>query len=304
MNEAPSDIAHSPLIMLVLELTDVTRIRSFLGTDRAWADYALGDLDPAHFQFTEWYGAEENGELLAVVMVYHDLEPPIWFATGEARGIELILDRAVRLPQISLSIREEHLSIIAKYYQTEPVPMLKMALLPQDFRLAVPAIGNRAWRAEAERRPVPTEVVASKQMDAQRVRSSVANLIRLTLTHLPQLEALYALGGGDAFRQRSLALGVFYGILVDDHLISVAGTHIVSESERVAALGNVMTHPDYRGRGLATLATSAVCEELLKCGIELIGLSVSRSNEAAIRVYEKIGFKRHVPFYEGTAIRR
>jgi len=35
----------------------------------------------------------------------------------------------------------------------------------------------------------------------------------------------------------------------------------------------------------------------------MIGLSVSRSNAAAIRVYEKIGFKRHVPFYEGTAIR-
>jgi ribosomal protein S18 acetylase RimI-like enzyme len=46
-----------------------------------------------------------------------------------------------------------------------------------------------------------------------------------------------------------------------------------------------------------------VCEELLDRGIEMIGLSVSRSNEAAIRVYEKIGFKRGVPFYEGTAIR-
>ena len=32
-------------------------------TDRFFADYALGDLDPAHFQFTEWYGAEEDGEL-------------------------------------------------------------------------------------------------------------------------------------------------------------------------------------------------------------------------------------------------
>jgi predicted GNAT family acetyltransferase len=86
-------------------------------------------------------------------------------------------------------------------------------------------------------------------------------------------------------------------------LVSVAGTHIVSDNERIAALGNVLTHPDYRGQGLATMVTSAVCEELLDRGIELIGLSVSRSNEAAMRVYEKIGFKRHVPFYEGTAIR-
>ena len=55
-------------------------MRPFLLTDRFFADYALGDLDPAHFQFTEWFGAEENGELRAVVMLYNDLEPPILFA--------------------------------------------------------------------------------------------------------------------------------------------------------------------------------------------------------------------------------
>ena len=51
------------------------------------------------------------------------------------------------------------------------------------------------------------------------------------------------------------------------------------------------------------MATRAVCEELLDRDMEMIGLSVSRSNEAAIRVYEKVGFKRRVPFYEGTASR-
>ena len=86
--------------MHVVALHDPDRIRQFLLTDRFFADYALGDLDPAHFQFTEWFGAEEDGELRAVVMLYHDLNPPIFFATGEARGIEAILDRAVKLPQI------------------------------------------------------------------------------------------------------------------------------------------------------------------------------------------------------------
>ena len=81
-------------------LQRLDRIRPFLVTDRFFADYALGDLDPAHFQFTEWFGAEEDGELRAVVMLYHDLNPPIFFATGEARGIEAILDRAMKLPQI------------------------------------------------------------------------------------------------------------------------------------------------------------------------------------------------------------
>jgi RimJ/RimL family protein N-acetyltransferase len=291
--------------MRVISLTDSARIREFLLTDRFFADYALGDLDPAHFQFTEWFGAEENGELRAVVMLYHGLNPSIFFATGEARGIEAILSGAVKLPRIGLSIHEEHLPVIERFYRAEPVPMLKMSLLPEDFqqdsesRLAhtcrIAAVGRWA-QPDGER-------WSNTNRLKLRVPTSVWKLLRLDVSHMPPLEELYSHGGGDAFRRRSLELGVFYGVFDDERLVSVAGTHIVSDNERIAALGNVMTHPDYRGQGLATMATSAVCEELLDRGIELIGLSVSRSNVTAIRVYEKIGFIRRVLFYEGTATR-
>jgi len=133
--------------MRVITLSNRNLIRGFLLNDRFFADYALGDLDPAHFQFTEWYGAEENGELRAVVMVYHDLEPPILFATGQARGIELILDRPVNLPRVSLSIRDEHLPVIEKFYRTEPVPMLKMALLPAGPASPAPSLAVPLRRA-------------------------------------------------------------------------------------------------------------------------------------------------------------
>jgi ribosomal protein S18 acetylase RimI-like enzyme len=266
--------------MRVIGLRRPDRIRAFLKIDRFFADYALGDLDPKHFQFTEWFGAEEDRELRAIVMLYHDLQPPILFATGEPRGIEAILDRMARPLQIELSIREEHLPVVEKYYRTGIISMLKMALLRENRNRVSPA----AMELETSRR-IPVSVT------------------RLDVSHMPQLEALYAFGGGDAFRQRSLELGVFYGVFDGNRLVSVAGTHIVSDQERIAALGNVMTHPEYRGQGLATIATNTVCEELLDRGSEMIGLSVSRSNEAAIRVYEKIGFKRRVPFYEGTAIR-
>jgi ribosomal protein S18 acetylase RimI-like enzyme len=278
--------------MQVAVLRQPDRIRSFLSTDRFFADYALGDLDPAHFQFTEWFGAQEDDELRALVMLYNDLVPPIFFATGEAPGIEAILDQMVKLPQISLSIREEHLPAIAKYYRTELVPMLKMTLLPEDFRPVTKPGG-----------PTVSRGAAKHDTGGFIERPEVRAVTRLNVSHMSQLEALYAHGGGDAFRQRSLELGVFYGVFDDERLISVAGTHIVSDNERVAALGNVMTHPHYRGRGWATATTSAACQELLERGIEMIGLSVGRSNPAAQRVYEKIGFKRRVPFYEGTALR-
>jgi ribosomal protein S18 acetylase RimI-like enzyme len=289
--------------MQVVVLRQPDRIRPFLWADRFFADYALGDLDPAHFPFTAWFGAEEDGQLRTVVMLYNDLQPPILFALGEARGLEAILDRTVQLAHVGLSIREEHLPAIEEYYVTELVPMLKMSLLPEDFRPVTATSSRGALSPSAPTRParIGRATKQSHPWPQENTSRSALAVARLSLTHLPQLEALYAHGGGDAFRQRSLALGVFYGVLDHDCLVSVAGTHIVSECERIAALGNVTTHPAYRGQGLATLATSAVCEELLERGIEMIGLSVGRSNKAAQRVYEKIGFQRRVPFYEGTA---
>ncbi len=266
--------------MRVVNLRDPDRLRPFLWADRYFADYALGDLDPAHFQLAEWFGAEEAGELRSVVMVYHDLQPSIFFATGDIPGIELILDRMVRPPKIELSIREEYLPSVEKHYRAETIPMLKMALEP----------ANR-------------QRVSSFVLERATDQSSPVSLKRLDVSHMPLLEELYAYGGGDAFRQRSLELGVFYGIFAGERLVAVAGTHIVSDNEKLAALGNVMTHPAYRGRGLATVATYTVCEELLDRGIQLIGLSVGRYNQAAQRVYEKIGFKRYVPFFEGMAIK-
>ncbi len=291
--------------MQIVALRQPDRIRPFLWKDRFFADYALGDLDPAHFQFTKWFGAEEDGELYAIVMLYNDLNPPIFFAMGEARGIEAIFDRVVKLPQISLSICEEHLPIVEKHFRVEPVPMLKMALLPADFRSMTAAIGVTLSVAKSLRskNEILCRSAAENDTDAFVEHREALVMTRLNVSHMPQLEELYSHGGGDAFRQRSLELGVFCGVFDDDCLVSVAGTHIVSDNERIAALGNVMTHPDYRGRGLATAVTSAVCEELLDRGIGMIGLSVGRSNEAAIRVYEKIGFKRHVPFFEGIAIK-
>jgi len=98
--------------------------------------------------------------------------------------------------------------------------------------------------------------------------------------------------------------GVFYGVEQAGQLISVAGTHLVSDAYSVGAVGNVMTHPDHRGHGYATLATRAVCAELIQRGIKTIVLNVRQDNAPAIRVYEKLRFVRYCPFYEGVIERR
>lgn len=127
----------------------------------------------------------------------------------------------------------------------------------------------------------------------------------LTARDLEQVERLYASGdgGGIAFASFQLDTGFFHGIRRGGELVSVAGAHVVSCDESVAGVGNIFTRPDYRGQGLAQVVTSAVATTLKEAGIRTIGLNVELTNTAAIRVYERVGFRTHFTYYEGMADR-
>lgn len=79
--------------------------------------------------------------------------------------------------------------------------------------------------------------------------------------------------------------------------MSVAGVHVYSARFRMAALGNITTHPDWRGQGLGTAATAGLCKNLLKT-VDTVGLNVSSDNETAIRMYEKLGFEAVAKYNE------
>jgi ribosomal protein S18 acetylase RimI-like enzyme len=83
--------------------------------------------------------------------------------------------------------------------------------------------------------------------------------------------------------------------------LAAAGTHLVSRDEGAAALGNIYTRRDRRGRGLGRIVTSAVMREL--ASVETVGLNVRADNGAALSLYESLGFGRHCRFYEAVAVR-
>lgn len=80
-----------------------------------------------------------------------------------------------------------------------------------------------------------------------------------------------------------------YGVFVNGKLVSYAGSFI--QLPQVWMIGGVYTHPKHRNKGYATLATSAVTEEALK-NAEASALFVRSDNHSAIKVYEKIGYKK------------
>src|SRR5205085_664973 len=108
------------------------------------------------------------------------------------------------------------------------------------------------YRSESEKRM--WRMVLSSSLGG---RGKAENLVRLGPADLPAVRRLYADGAPageepDSFAPSMLETGVFFGWREDAELAAVAGTHLVVPAEGVAAIGNVYTRRDRRGRGLAT----------------------------------------------------
>ena len=132
-----------------------------------------------------------------------------------------------------------------------------------------------------------------------------AAVTRLGAGDLPALVQLYADGEAsgespDFFYSSMVTSGVFFGVYEGEQLAAAAGTHLLAREEGAAAIGNIYTRRDRRGRGMGRLVTSAVVGTL--AGIETIGLNVRTDNGAAIHLYESLGFERHCHFYEALAV--
>ncbi|MEO3778968.1 GNAT family N-acetyltransferase [Micromonospora sp. B11E3] len=104
-------------------------------------------------------------------------------------------------------------------------------------------------------------------------------------------------------RARMLDTGRYVGVREAGELVAVAGVHVFSPTWRVAALGNVTTHPRARGRGLAAAAVAALCARL-RGEVDHVTLNVRADNAAAVRLYERLGFTRVADFTECALHRR
>ncbi len=82
---------------------------------------------------------------------------------------------------------------------------------------------------------------------------------------------------------------VVYGVFEDGALVSVAGTLV--RIPEVWIVGGVRTLPNYRRKGYAAQVTSAVMKEALDAA-GLVGLYVRQDNAGAIRIYERLGFRK------------
>ena len=77
---------------------------------------------------------------------------------------------------------------------------------------------------------------------------------------------------------------------LDGTIAAYVGAESVLDESNI---GNIVTHKDYRGRGIATRLFDALLKELKEQGIVKVFLEVEHDNAPAIALYEKSGFTKY-----------
>ncbi|NOX29919.1 MAG: GNAT family N-acetyltransferase [Actinobacteria bacterium] len=260
-------------------VSDTARIETFLRSDSATHLYALADLDVEFFAHSTWWMLSDEGRDLAVAFVLEGFEPPLLAAldsTGEGH------DRTI-LSSIASELGDE--------YFVNLMPGAAESL-SDSFDFDDDGLHSKMiWRTDEQRPPAN-----SATLDGEPV--VVEGLGR---EHTDEIERLQRStpDAGRVFAPEMLAADTYFGIRDGTDLVAMAGTHVFSTQRRVAAIGNVLTHPNYRGQGLGTACTVEVMKRV-QPHVDHIGLNVGNDRVVAQRIYARLGFEHVVNYVEGT----
>jgi GNAT superfamily N-acetyltransferase len=250
--------------MHLVSLHDKHKIEPFLRQNLFTHLFECSDLDDHYWPHTIWFGLKDGENLRQVALLYTGLPTPVLMANTD-RPCEMMADLLQRLVhllprRVYAHLHPAHVDAIADDFAVTPRGMFYRMGLRDTSHL---------W-----------------DMDTSRVDV-------LAESDIPALEALYRASYPDnSFNSQFVKTGWYYGIRHGSAIMSVAGVHVCAPTYKVAALGNVTTHPSRRGRGLSRAVCARLCQALMHHGVEHIGLSVKTDNASAIACYTTLGFEK------------
>lgn len=268
--------------MAFVELFERARLERFLRANAPAQIYALADLDDAFWPATRWFASvRADGEIAALCLLLEKLALPIVHAVaepGDPETLELVAELGPSLPgtffvNLPLGFAEK----LERSHTIHPRVEFAKMWLP-DGR----ALGGD---------PVPGIVPLGPEHAGELADFYAHRALRADESH------------GRFFEPYMLALCPWFALRERGELVSVAGVHVFSRRYGVAALGNVATVPERRGRGLARAVCARLCRELF-AAVPLVGLNVAAANEAARACYRSLGFREVLRYEEGVVTRR
>jgi len=249
-------------------LRNKDRIEAFLRKNVYLHIYSIGDLDDFFWPDTVWYGWEKGGEIQAVALLYTASQDPTLLALSGQQDVMSELIRSI-------------FHILPERFYAHLSPRVAEAV---EQQCQIESYGKHYKMGL--KNTAPLQVIDCSQV------------VRLTENDLEDMLDLYEKGyPGNWFNARMLKTKQYFGLRLNNRLLSVAGIHVYSEKYKVAALGNIITHPDYRGKGFGKFVTAGLCQSLAE-HVNNIGLNVKADNSAAVAMYRKLGFEIVGTYYE------
>src|SRR5579864_4625492 len=121
-----------------------------------------------------------------------------------------------------------------------------------------------------------------------RFEHQVADIVRLGDADAAEMLALATLTVPGPYLARTHVMGRFIGIRIGGRLAAMAGERM--RFPGWTEVSGVCTHPEFRGRGLARRLSAAAASHIQRRG-DGVFLHAWKSNEAAISLYESLGFR-------------
>jgi predicted GNAT family acetyltransferase len=256
------------MVMKIEYLHKKDKIEAFLRKNIGLHIYSIGDLNNFFWEDTVWYALKKDDEILDIALLYNG---------PSLTTLQALSEQA--------SLMRELLQFI-------------FHKLPDRFHAHLSPGVEEAFKERYEIKSFEKHykmVLTNKRLPDSVDCSQVIHLANDDLSQMPQLyEEAYP---GNWFDPRMLQTRQYFGIKIENKLVSAAGIHVYSKKYKVAALGNITTHPDYRGQGFAKSVTAQLCRSLSE-NVDHIGLNVKADNTTAIALYEKLGFEITDPYYE------
>ncbi|MCD4702362.1 MAG: GNAT family N-acetyltransferase [Candidatus Aegiribacteria sp.] len=236
--------------------------------------YAIGDLDDFFWPCTCWFGHRSAGKVDSVALLYTGMKLPTLIIMSEDIS-----------PARELLASIEHLLPDPVYCHLSPG--LEGAL-------------EKSRDLETHRRFYRMALLDREAIYDNDCR----DVVQLKGSDLEELLGFYDRSyPRNWFDPRMLETGKYFCIRHNGNIVSAGGIHVYSSEYRVGTLGNIATHPEYRGSGFGTAVTAMVCRSMLKT-VDHIGLNVRTDNSAAISCYEKLGFRTVASYCEFMARRK
>ena len=111
------------------QLADKSAISGFLRKNEWYAAYALADLEPPYEAHTTWYGAQTDGEVEGLAMIFDGLEPASLFLMGSEAALNALMMYEVGPEEVIFSVQPENQPVLDTWYSVlKPTPMFRLRL--------------------------------------------------------------------------------------------------------------------------------------------------------------------------------